>query len=66
MILTSVNNAIRQELAESSRRLQKMPRRSNPWMRISYNVGLHRDAVLVAKDHELLSKFLERKPENAQ
>jgi hypothetical protein len=35
-------------------------------MRISYNVGLHRDAVWVVKDREPLSKFLKRKPENAQ
>jgi hypothetical protein len=35
-------------------------------MRISYNVGLYRDAELVVKDRESLSKFLERKPENAQ
>jgi hypothetical protein len=66
MILTCVNNAIWQELAENSRRLQKMPMRGNHWMRISYNVGLYRDAELVVKDREPLSKFLERKPENAQ
>jgi hypothetical protein len=35
-------------------------------MRISYNVGLYRDAELVVKDRKPLSKFLERKPENAQ
>jgi len=43
-----------------------MTTQGNQWMRISYNVGLHRDALVIAKDHQLLSKFLERKPENAQ
>jgi hypothetical protein len=57
MILTSVNNAIWQELAEKSRRPQKMPRRGNQGMRISYNGGLYRDAVSVATDREQLSKI---------
>jgi len=55
-----------QEFAELARWLQKMTTQGNQWMRISYNVGLHRDALVIAKDHQLLSKFLERKPENAQ